>query len=122
LEAYALKAGFIVGTPSGYSAENETMVKGLTLLNDLPFWVIANGRQTSGLLGTLVLWLMAGASVAMVVYLIRCYFQEARRIRRIQRRLRTNGDKETVLNGRQTDKPAMNSGVEVLAATERRVA
>jgi hypothetical protein len=82
------------GTRRG-SARAKDMVKGLTLLDGLPFWVVAAGRQSSGLLGTVMLWVMAGACLAMVVYMIRCYFQEARRTRRIQRRLRTNGSGDT---------------------------
>jgi heme exporter protein D len=98
------------------------MVKGLTLLNDLPFWVNANGRQASGLFGTLLLWVLAGISLAMVTYLIRCYFQERRKLRSIQRRLRTNGQRRNRFDRAQTRKSAIKSAEEVLSGTGKRAA
>lgn len=63
----------------------------------LPVWAHARERHTSRLLGLMLLWIPIGVSVAFVVYLLRCYLQERRRVRRLQRRLRTNGNETSFM-------------------------
>lgn len=100
------------------------MVNGVTVLDDVSFLLNGGARPNPGLLGLVLLWVLAVASLAAVAYLIWCYFQERRRLRRMQRRSRTNGGREAALIGQKRCDPARSAAdeVSVAGATTRRAA